>query len=153
MELYVTKKADSSDDFSFVSSPDAVLPLLHVVTPVVEIHKDAAGGYFIVETTEGELSNMIKLKRLVCKSVGNEEKTKMADDILWVKPSPVMYYKKDQVLVPCTRMLLNHSVRLQVSCKSDHIYRMPKPYNVTNMFWTIDVVLVDKDFPWEALSG
>lgn len=149
----MTKKVDSSEDFSFVSTTDVVLPLLHVVTPVVEIHRDAGGGYFIVDTTEGELANLIKLKRLVCKSVGSEEKIKLADDVLWVKSSPIMYYKKGDVLVPCTRMLLNHPVRLQLSCKSDHIYRIPKPYNVTNMFWTIDVVLVDKDFPWETLSG
>jgi hypothetical protein len=153
MELYVTKKVDSIEDFTFVTTSEARLPLLHLVSPSVEICKEANGRYFV--TSQEDLSHFIKLKRLICKNITNkdQEKTKLADDVVWVKPSPMMYYKNENVLVPCNRIILNHPVQLQLSCKSDDIYRLPKPYHIHNMVWTIDYVIVNKDFPWEALNN
>jgi hypothetical protein len=161
MELYVTKKVDNGDDFSL--APLDTLPHMHIITPPVSIRRDASGNYYIAEGADTNVvTHLMKLKRLICKqgfkkeATAEDEKTlekhKLADDIVWVKPSPTMYYKKEGLLIPCNKLLLNFPVQFQISCKSENIYSMGKPYNVYNMFWTIDYVLVDKNFNWDVLA-
>lgn len=161
MELYVTKKVVDSDDLVFLSSD--TLPYMHVVTQQVVIKRDASGNYYITDhqgaETTPSCSHLMKIKKLLCKqgfkkdtAEGDAGKYKLADDILWVKASPIMFYKKENILVPCNKIVLNYPVMLQLSCKSDNVYSMGKPYNVYNMFWTIDYVLVDENFNLEMLG-
>lgn len=162
MNLYITKKVDSTDDFTLV--PLDTLPHMHIVTPIIIIKRDASGSFYISEVpgVQGDtniITNLIKLKRIICKQGFKKniedistEKYKISDDIIWVKNSPIMYYKSETTLIPCNRIILNYPVQLQISCKSDNIYSVSKPYNVYNMFWTIDYVLVDKNFKWDMLS-
>ncbi len=163
MELYVTKKVENGDDFTFLSSE--TLPYMHVVTQQIVIKRDASGNYYITdlptENTGGSncCSHLMKIKKLLCKqgfkkdsAEGDAAKYKLADDILWVKASPIMFYKKDNILVPCNKIILNYPVTLQLSCKADNVYSMGKPYNVYNMFWTIDYVLVDENFNLDMLG-
>lgn len=159
MELYVTKKVDNGDDFSL--APLETLPHMHIVTPTVIVKRDPNGNFYISEST-GEtnvVSHLMKLKKIICKQgfkkdpdESSTDKYKLADDVVWVRNSPTMFYKSDNMLVPCNRLILNHPVQLQISCKSMNIYSVAKPYNVYNMFWTIDYVIVDKNFKWELLA-
>lgn len=161
MELYVTKKVDSSDDFSL--APLDTLPHMHIVTPPVILKRDASGSFYISDTADTNVVNhLIKLKKIICKQGFKKtepteegmvpEKYKISDDIVWVKPSPTIFYKKENLYVPCNKLLFNFPVQLQISCKSDNIYHVGKPYNVYNMFWTIDYIIVDKNFDWEMLT-
>ena len=156
MELYVTKKVDSGDDFSI--APLETLPHMHIITPLVIIRRDASGNYYLTDTGDStSVNHLIKLKKLICKQVfkkptDSDDKYKISDDLVWVKPSPTMYYKKDTIYVACNKVLLNTPVQLQISCKSENVYSVGKPYNVYNMFWVIDYVMVDKDFKWEILG-
>lgn len=157
MEIYVTKKVDSGDDFSL--SPLDTMPHAHIITPNIIIKRDINGSYYLMEAAENTnvVTHLIKLKKLICKQSfkknSDEDKFKIVDDIVWVRPSPTMYYKKDSILVPCNRMLLNYPVQLQISCKSENIYYISKPYNAYNLVWTIDYIMVDKDFNWDTLNG
>jgi hypothetical protein len=160
MELYVTKKVDSGDDFSL--APLDTLPHMHIVTPPVTIKRDASGNWYIADGADANVvSHLMKLKKIICKQGfkkpeteegSSNEKYKISDDIVWVKPSPTMFYKKDNLMVPCNKVLLNFPVQLQISCKTENIYHVGKPYNVYNMFWTIDYILVDKNFNWDVLA-
>lgn len=164
MELYVTKKVDTGEDFSL--TPLETLPYMHIVTPPVVIKRDASGGYYIADSvqedgsTSSAVNNLIKLKKLISKQGFKKDaadetdvKYKLADDIVWVKPSPIMYYKKENILVPCNKLIVNYPVQIQISCKSENIYAVTKPYNVYNMFWTIDYVIVDKTFNIDILAN
>ena len=160
MELYITKKVDNADDFGL--APLDTLPHMHIVTPLVIIKRDPNGNFYLSDvsnenTNSNSVSHLIKLKKLICKQGFKRdpedlEKYKLGDEIVWVKGSPIMYYKCDNTLVPCNRLILNQPVQLQISCKSTNIYSVTKPYNVYNMFWTIDYVIVDKTFKWELLA-
>lgn len=164
MELYVTKKVENGDDFSFLSSD--TLPYMHVVTQQVIIKRDASGNYYITDvqgseqtTSTNSCSYLMKIKKLICKqgfkkenAEGEPNKYKLADDIIWVKASPIMFYKRDDLLVPCNKLILNYPITLQLSCKVENVYSMGKPYNVYNMFWTIDYVNVDASFNIDMLG-
>jgi len=158
MELYITKKVESGDDFNI--APLDTLPHMHIITPQVIIRRDIGGNFYISDIPGGEssiVSHLIKLKKLICKQAfkkdpEDSEKYKLADDIVWVKNSPIMYYKCENTYVPCNRIILNYPVQLQISCKAINIYSVGKPYNSYNMVWTIDYVIVDKTFKWEVLS-
>jgi hypothetical protein len=160
MELYVTKKVDNAEDFSL--SPLDTLPHMHIITPLVIIKRDPNGNFYISDVpsetnTNNSVSHLIKIKKLICKQgfkkePEDPEKYKLSDDVVWVKGSPIMYYKCENTLVPCNRLILNQPIQLQISCKSTNIYSVPKPYNIYNMFFTIDYVMVDKTFKWELLA-
>lgn len=165
MELYVTKKVDTGEDFSL--APLETLPYMHIITPQVVIKRDASGSYYVADFVQeggnptGTVNNLIKLKKLISKQGfkkdasedASDAKYKLADDIVWVKASPIMYYKRENILVPCNKLVVNYPVQLQVSCKSENIYSVSKPYNVYNMFWTVDYVLVDKNFNFDILAS
>ncbi len=158
MELYVTKKVENGDDFSFL--PSDTLPYMHVITQQVIMKRDASGNYYIIDAPDNNsCSHLMKIKKLVCKqgfkkdtAEGDSSKYKLSDDILWVKPSPIMFYKKDNMLLQCNKLVLNYPITLQLSCRADNVYSMGKPYNVYNMFWTIDYVMVDDTFNIEMLG-
>lgn len=155
MELYTTKKLTSVEEFGL--APSDTLPCMHVVTPEVIVKIDANDNMYIAECPSDPLciANLIKIKKHLCKQAfaSSDDKTKIMDEILWVKPSPCMMYKKGKSQVPINRMIVNRPVRLQLSCKESYMYTMPKPYNVHNMFWSIDYVIVDETFDWNTLQG
>jgi len=161
MELYVTKKLDNGDDFSMAGLD--TLPHMHIVTPLVIIKRDPNGNFYVVDvpneanTNSNIVSHLMKLKKIICKQgfkkdPEDNEKYKIGDDVVWVKSSPIMYYKCENMLVPCNKLVLNQPVQLQISCKSLNIYSVSKPYNIYNMAFTIDYIFVDKTFKWELLS-
>ena len=164
MELYVTKKVDTGEDFAL--APLETLPYMHIITPQVVIKRDASGSYYIADYVQegsvstGTVTNLIKLKKLISKQGFKKETTeeasdtkyKLADDIVWVKASPIMYYKKDSLMIPCNKVVINYPVQLQISCRSENIYSVSKPYNVYNMYWTIDYMIVDNTFNIDILT-
>ena len=156
MELYSTKKISSVDEFGL--APVDTLPSMHIITPEVIVKVDANDNMYIAECP-GDPScilNLVKIKKLLCKqefSKTDEEKTKLMDDIIWIKVSPCMLYKQGSSLIPVNRMLLNKPIKLQLSCKNSYMYTLGKPYNVHNMFWSVDYVMVDEKFDWAALQS
>jgi hypothetical protein len=159
MELYVTKKVDDGADFALAALD--TLPHMHIITPQVIIKRDANGNFYLSdipsETNSNSITHLIKIKKLICKQGfkkddNDNEKYKLADDVVWVRNSPTMYYKCENMLVPCNRLILNEPVQLQISCKALNIYSVSKPYNIYNMTFTIDYIFVDKNFKWELLS-
>lgn len=159
--MYITKKVENSEDFSLSQSD--TLPYIHIITPLVVIKRDSSGNYYISDVsdenniTSNYVSPLIKIKKLICKQgfkkdSDDNEKYKIGDDVVWVKSSPIMYYKCENTLVPCNRLILNEPVQLQISCKSMNISSLSKPYNIYNMIFIIDYVIVDKNFKWEMLA-
>lgn len=148
MEIYVTKKVDSSDDFTL--APLVTLPHLHIITPVVIIKRDMLGNYYLSEAQDAVVSNLIKLKKLIAKK--QDIKTKSTDDVIWLKPSPRMTYKKDNIIVNCSKLILDYPVQVQLSCRSDDIYTIDKPYNSFNICWTVDNITVDEKFDINILA-
>ena len=153
MELYTTKKISSVDEFGLASGLHETLPCIHVITPEVIVRVDANDNLYIADSPDATcIPNLIKIKKLLCKQVGEESK-KVMDDIIWVKTSPSMLYKKGSSQIPINKMLLNCPVKLQISCRNNFIYNVGKPYNVANMFWVIDYVIVDESFDWATLQS
>ena len=148
MEIYVTKKVDSSDDFTL--APLVTLPHIHIITPVVIIKRDMLGNYYLSEAQDAVVSNLIKLKKLIAKK--QDIKTKSTDDVIWLKPSPRMTYKKDNIIVNCSKLILDYPVQVQLSCRSDDIYTIDKPYNSFNICWTVDNITVDEKFDINILA-
>jgi len=160
MDIYITKKVDSSEDFSLMAVD--TLPTMHIITPPVLLRRAGNGNLFISDVEGGTspgnvVQHVSKLKKIVCKQfVKNDaelSKYKLADEVVWVHPSPIMCYKKDNMVVSCSKLLLNVPLQLQLSCKPDNVYVLPKPYNVYNMTWTIEYIMVDKSFDWATLAN
>lgn len=151
MEIYTTKKISTVDEFGL--APLNTLPCMHVVTPEIIIRVDANENLYIAESTENPditcIPNLLKIKKLLCKQKYGKE-CKLIDDIIWVKPSPGMLYKKGDMFVTLNKMVLNKPVKLQLSCKQSYMYSIDKPYNLHNMFWIIDYIIVDDSFDFSA---
>lgn len=147
MELYCTKKLSSLDELC-LGSVDT-LPFLHIITPEVLI-KVQNDSFYIADcpTDNTCVPNLIKLKKLLAKQHSKE--TKLMDDIIWIKPSSSMLYKKGDHTLSYNKILLNTPVRLQLSIKNTYIQDIPKPYNLSNMFWVIDYIIVDDQFSFET---
>jgi hypothetical protein len=156
MELYSTKKISSVEEFGL--APLDTLPSMHIITPDVIVKVDIHDNMYIADCPNDSagISNLIKIKKLLCKQqmLKNEdsEKVKMMDDIIWIKPAPNMLYKSGKTVIPMNRMLLNRPIKLQLSCKNNYIYNITKPYNVYNMFWSIDYVILEDSFDWNTLN-
>jgi hypothetical protein len=155
MEIYCTKKAENVDDFVF-DIPEG-LPYLHIKTPEVIIKCYVNGCYYIADcpTDASFLTNFIKCKKVIakkaaCKGEKEGDKLKLQDDVIWLKPSPIMIYQKRTVdeSVKSTKLILNHPVALQLSFSQEDVYYMGKPYNTFNISFTCDKVTVQDDFPW-----
>jgi hypothetical protein len=158
MDIYVTKKVENAEDFAFDTPHD--MPYMHVLTPPVIIKCDHNDNFFIAECPSDPnfMSGLIKIKKVITKSmlkqedIPEKEKYKLRDDILWVKQSPMMIYKNKKTGYGTLKMLLNTPLSLQLSFKADNFSGIPKPYNLYNMYWTIDYVHVADDFNWSILA-
>jgi hypothetical protein len=157
MEIYSTKKLANAEDL-FFDIPET-LPYLHIITPEVIVKCDNNGRFYIADCPSDKnfITNLIKLKKVICKNsfkpidATDKDKYKLQDEILWVKQSPIMIYKDSKHTCGTTKMTLNHPISLQLSYTFNNFYGIPKPYNIYNMFWTIDYVTVSDDFKWDAL--
>lgn len=146
MELYCTKKLSSIDELSLGTVE--TLPFLHITTPevLIKIQNDN----FYIADSPGDAScipNLIKLKKVLAKQHSKE--AKLMDEIIWVKPSPSMLYKKGDNVISYNKILLNTPVKLQLSIKNSYMQDIPKPYNLCNMFWSIDYIIVNDSFSFE----
>lgn len=163
MEVYCTKKVETADGFAF-DVPDT-LPYIHLITPEVVVRCDHNDNFYIADCP-GDASfiqNIIKFKKVMSKSAVkalpdapdrlDKDKLKLQDEVIWVKPSPVMIYKKSKEHVKFNKMLLNHPVRLQLSFQASNLHALPRPYNTYNAFFTCDYVLVGDDFEWSILAA
>ena len=158
MQLYITKKWGENDKFEPAS---VYLPYMHICTPEVVISKDVITGAFYVSASKDEsfIGAMIKLKRVLCrhehkKIEQKDDKFALTDDIIYLRPSPILYYKSgdDKIVLPCNRLLLDMPVKLQLSVDGKNIMNYPKPYSSYNLVFTIDYVTVLDDFNWNVLS-
>jgi hypothetical protein len=148
MEIYVTKKVESGEDFAMSTSK--TLPYVHIIVSHVVIKRDVAGNYYLSEAKENTISNLIKIKRLIGKQ--QDLKNKPTDDVIWIKPSPRMTYSKDNLLIMYPKLILDYPVQVQLSCKSDDIITIDKPYNSYNIYWTVDNITVDDRFDINILA-
>jgi hypothetical protein len=146
MELYTTKKLTIDDELTIptVSS----LPYIHVITPLVDIKSDINGNLYIASSEDPNcIANLVKLKKILLKQeFANEPKIKMTDDVIWVKPSPMMLYKNATNKVYFSKMLTGMPLKLHITCKKQNMIAYDKPYSSVNMIWTIDTVTVDDSF-------
>jgi len=157
MELYITKRFESSDKFS---PAHPTLPYMHIMTPEVVVAKDViTSSFYIASTNDVNLiGNLVKLKRVIAKHdfvpVDTNDKFSLTDDIIYIKPSPMMYYKNvdGTALVPCNRLVLDIPVKLQLSCDKRMITTYPKPYSSCNLYFQIDYVIVQNDFDFRVLN-
>ena len=158
MDIYVTKKVENADDFAF-DIPDG-LPYMHVLTPPVIVKCDHNDNFFIAECPSDPnfITGLIKIKKVITKhmikqeDIPDKDKYKLRDDILWIKQSPMMIYKNSKNGYGTLKMVLNTPLSLQLSFKAANFSGIPKPYNLYNMFWTIDYVNVPDDFNWNMLT-
>ena len=158
MEIYCTKKVENVDGFQF-DVPDT-LPYIHIITPEVIIRCDHNDNFYIADCPSDPnfIPNIIKFKKVMAKNSSNQkedkEKPKLQDDIIWIKPSPIMIYKKagTNEHVKFNKVLLNHPMSLQLSYKQSNYTYLPKPYNTYNIFMTCDIVKVADDFDWNVLG-
>lgn len=148
MEIYVTKKVESGEDFTMSTSK--TLPYVHIIVSQVIIKRDNLGNYYLSEAQDNTISNLIKLKKLIAKK--QDLKHKPTDDVIWIKPSPRMTYSKNNVLIIYPKLVLDYPVQVQLSCKSDDIIIMDKPYNSYNICWTVDNITVDEKFDLNILA-
>lgn len=157
MELYSTKKVANAEDLSF--DVPTTLPYLHIITPEVIVKCDYNDNFYIAECPSDPnfITHLIKIKKIVCKSalkhmnMTDKDKTyKLQDEILWLKQSPIMIYKNEKHTCPTTKMILNHPMSLQLSFSLNNFYGIHQPYNLYNMFWTIDYVTLQNDFNWSV---
>lgn len=163
----MTKKLENPEDLSFGSLRET-LPSIHILTQNVIINKSPCGNYYLTGSVSADnesnsLGHLMKLKKIIAKqmfeskqvleSKSNENKLKMTDDVIWVKPSPLLYYQREGMMIPCNRVLLDYPVKLQLSLSQwKNVYSLGKPYQSCNLFWTIDFCIVDKDFDIELLN-
>ena len=149
MDIYVTKKVDSGDDFSL--APLNTLPHVHLVITSVLIKRDMMGNYYLSDFQEPNIvNNLIKLKKIILKK--QDSKTKSLDDIIWVKPSPKMIYKKNNVCINCPKLVIDFPVQLQISCNTEDVYFIDKPHCAYNICWTVDYIIVDEKFDLSILG-
>lgn len=153
MDIYITKKASTDDGFTL--APLDSLPHMHIITSDVVVKKDANANLYIATSEDQNcIPNLIKLKKVLLKQQFKEDpdKPKLLDDVIWIKPSPIMFYKKGATLVPFNKMVTGLPIKLQISCKTSNMYAIEKPYNSYNMYWTVDYVIVDDQFDWNILQ-
>ncbi len=164
MEVYCTKKVENVEGFQF-DVPDS-LPFIHIITPEVIIRCDHNDNFYIADCPSDPnfIPNIIKFKKVMAKNSCHskddkdkekeKEKAKLQDDIIWIKPSPIMIYKKQTTNehVKFNKVLLNHPMALQLSYTQSNYSFLPKPYNTYNIFMTCDVVKVPDDFNWSVLT-
>lgn len=153
MEIYITKKISTDDGFNLV--PHDTLQHLHIITGQVIVNSDANGNLYIATSEDANIiPNLIKLKKVLLKQQFKDdpEKPRLADDIVWLKCSPIMFYKKDKIHIPFNKMLTGVPIKLQLSCKTINMYSFDKPYNSYNMYWTVDYVIVDENFDWKTIG-
>jgi hypothetical protein len=151
MELYTTKKLTIDDEFTL--PPVQSLPYVHVITPLVDIKTDINGNLYIASSEDPNcIANLVKLKKIILKQefAAASEKVKLTDDVIWVKPSPIMQYKNSNNRVFFNKMLTNMPVKLHICCKKQNMISYEKPYSSVNMFWTIDTVTVDDTFDFNV---
>ncbi len=162
MDVYCTKKIEGAEGFTF-DVPDT-LPYIHIITPEVVVRCDHNDNFYIADCPSDPsfISNLIKFKKVIAKSslkhaledktFIEKEKVKQQDDVIWIKPSPIMIYKKPNEHVKFNKMLLNHPLSLQLSYQFSNFNYLAKPYNMYNVCFTCDVVNVKEDFNWSILS-
>ena len=153
MDIFITKKVSTDDAFQL--APLDSLPHLHIITSPVIVKTDANNNLYIASSEDMNIiPNLIKLKKVLLKQQYKEDsdKPKLLDDIIWVKVSPIMYYKKDKILVPFNKMLTGVPIKLQLSCKTMNMYSLEKPYNAYNLYFTVDYVIVDENFDWNIIG-
>lgn len=150
MELYTTKKLTTDDDLTI--PPIASLPYLHVITPLVEIKGDMNGNLYIASSEDPNcIANLVKLKKILLKQeYPNEAKIKMTDDVIWVKPSPMMLYKNSSNKVYFGKVLTGLPVKLHIICKKQNMISYDKPYSSVNMIWSIDTITVEDTFDFNV---
>ncbi len=153
MELYTTKKLDATEGLQ-VTSINSNLPYMHIVAPDVILKKDVSGNIYIADCTTDPncIANLIKLKKILCKQEfarrglveDKDNKTKLMDEMIWVLPATEVQYKTETSgqYVIINNLLLNHPVKLHMSCNSNQFYNIGKPYNIYNMAWIISVVVL-----------
>jgi hypothetical protein len=153
MDIYITKKNTTDDAFTL--APLDSLPHMHIVTCPVIVKTDANGNLYIATSEDqNAIPNLIKLKKVLLKQQFKEDpdKPRLLDDIIWIKPSPIMYYKKEKIMVPFNKMITGMPLKLQLSCKTMNMYSLDKPYNSYNMYFTVDYVMVDDKFDWNIIG-
>lgn len=157
MEIYCTKKVENVEGFQF-DVPDT-LPYIHIITPEVVIRCDHNDNFYIADCPSDPtfIPNIIKFKKVMAKnssSVSKEDKAKLQDEIIWIKPSPIMVYKKTGTSehAKFNKVLLNHPMSLQLSYTQGNYTYLPKPYNTYNIYMTCDIVKVAEDFNWGNLG-
>ena len=160
MEVYCTKKVENVEGFQF-DVPDS-LPFIHIITPEVIVKCDHNDNFYIADCPSDPnfIPNIIKFKKVMAKNsykeITKEDKAKLQDDVIWIKPSPIMIYKKQGATaseyMKFNRMLLNHPLSLQLSYTQGNFQYLPKPYNTYNIFMVCDVVKVPDDFNWNILA-
>lgn len=161
MEVYCTKKVEGADGFAF-DVPDT-LPYIHLITPEVIVRCDHNDNFYIADCPSDPtfIQNIIKFKKVISKSALknadserlDKDKAKLQDEVVWIKPSPMMVYKKQKEHLSFNKMLLNHPMRLQLSYTSPNFQYLSKPYNTYNVFFTCDFVHVPEDFAWSILAS
>lgn len=154
MEIYCTKKAENAEDFVF-DIPSSI-PYIHIKTPDVIVNCDINGNFYIADCPNDNtfISNFIKFKKVMSKKAmkTETEKHKLQDDIIWIKPSIMMTYEKNNgECVKCSRILLGYPLSLQLSFRQDDLYNIGKPYNTFNINLTCDKIFVSDDFNWETI--
>jgi hypothetical protein len=142
MEIYITKKMTPDDELTFPALD--TLPHVHIVTTPVTILSDGCGNYYIAEEAT-MISKLLKFKKAIVKQ-------KLTDDIIWVKPSPIMQYKNNKHKVYCSKMIIGVPVKVQLSCRQSNVITYEKPYQTANLVWTIDAVFVDDNFDFQVLA-
>lgn len=158
MEVYCTKKVENVEDFQF-DVPDT-LPFIHIITPEVIVKCDHNDNFYIADCPSDPnfIPNIVKFKKVMAKNsykdISKEDKAKLQDEILWIKPSPVMIYKKQNKneYIKFNKMLLNHPFSLQLSYTQSNFHYLPKPYNTYNIIMLCDFVKVQDDFDWSILA-
>ena len=173
MEVYCTKKIESADGFAF-DVPET-LPYIHIITPEVVVKCDLQNNFYISDCPSDPsfITNIIKLKKIIGKSFVKKNIDKVAgrrfiqkssedvekdvfkpqNDVIWIKPSPTMVYKKNNEHAFVNKMLTDHPISLQLSCSSSAFDYIDKPYNLYNVVFTCDYVRVPQDFDWRILSN
>ena len=149
----MTKKIDASDEFNL--PPHDTLPSIHVITPLVTIKNDNNGNLFIASSEDANcINSLVKLKKLLLKQneqIDTSIKFKLTDDLICVRPSPLMMYTNNKTRVFCNKMITDVPFKLQLSCKKHNMITYDKPYSSVNLTWVIDAVYVSDTFDFSIV--
>lgn len=163
MEVYCTKKVENAEDLH-LDIPTS-LPYLHIVTPEVIVRNDHNGNFYISECPSDVtfISNFVKFKKIIAKKAikhvmetspldtVEKDKLKLQDDVIWIKPSANLIYKKPNEHVKLPKMLLHHPIILQLTFSASSLTHIIKPYNTYNIYFSCDCVSVQDSFDWNLL--